>query len=101
MPDGSYLVINDTDAAGNQQSTLYLRSTTGETTVDLSRADGITEVRFLSFNGAVVELYSPPDLRTAARHPAPAQGLWHSLLVPGLDAERIGPDGLRLTPLSP
>lgn len=38
VADGSYLVINDTDAAGNEQSTLYLRSTTGEVTVDLTRA---------------------------------------------------------------
>lgn len=67
--------------------------------VDLSRADGITEVRFLSFHGSVVELYSPPDLRTAPRHSAPGQGLWHSLMVPGLDSARLGPDGLRLVPL--
>jgi len=45
VADGSYLVINDTDAAGNQQSTLYLRSTTGETTVDLSRA-GLADFDF-------------------------------------------------------
>lgn len=36
VADGSYLVINDTDAAGNEQSTLYLRSTT-DVTVDLNR----------------------------------------------------------------
>lgn len=36
VQDGTYLVINDTDAAGNSASTMYLRST-GETTVDLSR----------------------------------------------------------------
>ncbi|MDZ4311959.1 MAG: Ig-like domain-containing protein [Cypionkella sp.] len=36
VADGSYLVINDTDAAGNEQSTLYLRSTT-DVTVDLTR----------------------------------------------------------------
>ena len=36
VADGTYLVINDTDAAGNSASTMYLRST-GETTVDLSR----------------------------------------------------------------
>ncbi len=36
VADGSYLVINDTDTAGNEQSTLYLRSTT-DVTVDLNR----------------------------------------------------------------
>jgi hypothetical protein len=39
VADGSYLVINDTDAAGNEQSTLYLRSTT-DVAVDLNR-DGL------------------------------------------------------------
>ncbi|MDP5346050.1 MAG: Ig-like domain-containing protein, partial [Paracoccaceae bacterium] len=37
VPDGSYLVIRAVDAAGNESSTLYLRST-NEVTVDLSRA---------------------------------------------------------------
>lgn len=36
VADGSYLVINDTDAAGNEQSTLYLRST-ADVVVDLNR----------------------------------------------------------------
>jgi hypothetical protein len=38
IPDGTYLVINNEDAAGNQSSTLYLRNTTGEVVVDLSRS---------------------------------------------------------------
>lgn len=67
--------------------------------VNLVRPGGTTEVRFLSFHGSVIELYSPPDLRTAPRHSAPGQGLWHSLMVPGLDSARFGPDGLRLVPL--
>lgn len=37
VPDGSYLVIQNEDAAGNEASTLYLRNTTGEVTIDLSR----------------------------------------------------------------
>lgn len=37
VPDGSYLVIRDVDTAGNESSTLYLRSTS-EVTVDLERA---------------------------------------------------------------
>lgn len=36
VPDGSYLVIRDVDAAGNESSTLYLRTTVA-TDVDLSR----------------------------------------------------------------
>jgi hypothetical protein len=36
VPDGSYLVIRGTDAAGNEASTLYLRNTS-EVNVDLSR----------------------------------------------------------------
>lgn len=36
VPNGSYLVIRDVDAAGNESSTLHLRSTT-EVTVDLNR----------------------------------------------------------------
>ncbi|MDZ7906052.1 MAG: Ig-like domain-containing protein [Cypionkella sp.] len=37
VPNGSYLVIRDVDAAGNESSTLHLRSTT-EVTVELDRA---------------------------------------------------------------
>lgn len=37
VPDGSYLVIRDVDTAGNESSTLYLRST-AEVTVDMGRA---------------------------------------------------------------
>ncbi|MFE3836749.1 Ig-like domain-containing protein [Pseudogemmobacter sonorensis] len=37
VPDGSYLVIRDEDAAGNESSTLYVRNTSGSTTtIDLS-----------------------------------------------------------------
>ncbi len=45
VPDGTYLVINNHDAAGNESSTLYLRNTTGEVTVDLSRS-GLQEFDF-------------------------------------------------------
>lgn len=38
VQDGSYLVIRDQDAAGNESSTLYIRNTTGEVVVDASRA---------------------------------------------------------------
>jgi len=45
VPDGTYLVINNQDAAGNESSTLYLRNTTGEVTVNLSR-EGLQEFDF-------------------------------------------------------
>jgi large repetitive protein len=45
VADGSYLVINSSDAAGNEQATLYVRGTTGDVTVDLSR-QGLTEFDF-------------------------------------------------------
>lgn len=38
VPDGTYLVVSNEDAAGNESSTLYLRNTTGEVVVDLSRS---------------------------------------------------------------
>lgn len=49
VPDGSYLVVSSQDAAGNESSTLYIRSTTGETTVDLSRA-GLDHFDFGTIN---------------------------------------------------
>lgn len=45
VPDGTYLVINNEDAAGNGAATLYLRNTTGEVAVDLSRT-GLQEFDF-------------------------------------------------------
>jgi hypothetical protein len=45
VPDGTYLVVRNEDAAGNESSTLYLRNTTGEVTVDLSR-EGLQEFDF-------------------------------------------------------
>jgi large repetitive protein len=74
VADGTYLVINNEDAAGNQSSTLYLRNTTGEVVVDLSRAGlqsfdfgtidlsaadanlTITEAQVLSLTGADKQL---------------------------------------------
>ena len=61
--------------------------------VDLSRPEGIIPVRFLAFQGGVIELYQPPRADRAAR------GLWSRLLVPGLPAPLDGPEGLTLAPL--
>ncbi len=61
--------------------------------VDLPRPGGMVPVRFLEFAGGMIELYAPQG---ADR---PAEGHWSRLLVGGLAAERIGPDGLTLAPL--
>ena len=69
--------------------------------VDLSRADGVTQVRFLSLGDGVVELYEPPALR--GQVPGFAENaLWRGVRVGGTGLEpglRIGPDGLRVTVL--
>ncbi|MDO8983400.1 Ig-like domain-containing protein [Cypionkella sp.] len=76
VADGSYLVINDTDAAGNEQSTLYLRSTT-DVAVDLNR-DGLQGFDFgtidltsskatLSLNEAQINSLTGADHQMAIR----------------------------------
>lgn len=49
VQDGTYLVIRDEDAAGNEASTLYIRNTTGEITVDLNRS-GLEQFDFGTIN---------------------------------------------------
>lgn len=61
--------------------------------VDLARPEGTIPVRFLAFQGGVIELFQPPS---AARV---AQGLWSRLLVSGLPGPIDGPEGLTLAPL--
>lgn len=61
--------------------------------VRLVRAEGETQVRFVAFQDAVIELYQPP----VAPRLSP-QALWRCLLVPGITAA-TGPDGLTLTPI--
>lgn len=67
--------------------------------VSLTRPDGVTEVRFLSAGGSVVELYEPPHLRGTTPAFAP-NALWHGLRLLGTGRPQgalTGPDGLRLT----
>ena len=59
----------------------------------LSRPGGDIPVRFLAFQGGVIELYQP----AAASRSAPS--LWSRLLVGGLAAAVDGPEGLHLAPL--
>lgn len=48
VPNGTYLVVRDTDAAGNESSTLHLRAA-NEVTVDLARA-GLQQFDFGTIN---------------------------------------------------
>ena len=61
--------------------------------VDLSRPEGTIPVRFLSFQGAVIELFQPPNANRAAH------GFWSRMLVAGLGSTVQGPEGLTLAPL--
>lgn len=62
--------------------------------VDLARPEGMIPVRFLAFEGAMIELYQPPTGQDR-----PADGLWSRLLVQGLAVPLQGPEGLTLAPL--
>jgi hypothetical protein len=55
VPDGSYLVINNADAAGNSSSTLLIVNTTNSVEVDLDRAG------LHGFDFAAVDLTWAPD----------------------------------------
>lgn len=61
--------------------------------VDLLRAEGRIPVRFLQWNGGMIELFRPA---TPGRV---ATGLWSRLLVAGLEREMTGPEDLILAPL--
>ncbi|HMO06383.1 MAG TPA: Ig-like domain-containing protein [Paracoccaceae bacterium] len=57
VPDGSYLVINTADAAGNSSSTLLIVDNTNAPTVDLGRAG------LAGFDFAAIDLTFAPDAR--------------------------------------
>jgi large repetitive protein len=57
VPDGSYLVVNTADAAGNQSSTLLIVDNTNSPTVNLGRS-GLT-----NFDFTAVDLTWAPDAR--------------------------------------
>lgn len=63
------------------------------TSVDLARPEGTIPVRFLAYQGGVIELFQP---KTA---PRAAQGLWSRLLVAGLGTAVQGPEDLILASL--
>lgn len=55
VPDGSYLVINTEDAAGNESSTLFITNTTSVSNVDLNR------VGLEGFSLSAIDLTKAPD----------------------------------------
>jgi hypothetical protein len=57
IPDGSYLVINTEDAAGNESSTLFIVNNTSSATVDLARAG------LAGFDLSAIDLTKAPDAR--------------------------------------
>ena len=57
VPDGSYLVVNTTDAAGNESSTLMVVNNTNAPNVDLNRT-GLT-----NFDFSAIDLTFAPDAR--------------------------------------
>ena len=79
MPDGSYLVINTTDAAGNESSTLLIVDNTSAPTVDLGR-DGLD-----GFDFAAIDLTFAPDaeLTITEEHLMALTGADHELIVKG------------------
>ena len=50
VPDGSYLIVSDTDAAGNEASTLYIRNTSATTVHIDPMAHGLQEFDFTSID---------------------------------------------------
>lgn len=57
VPDGSYLVINTADAAGNTANTLFIKNTATGVTVDLTR-EGLA-----AFDLSAIDLTRAPDAR--------------------------------------
>ena len=69
--------------------------------VDLRRPEGTIPVRFMGYQGGMIELYQRPAAPISAPKSAarPGVGLWSRLLVAGLAAPLPGPEGLTLAPL--
>ncbi len=100
LPGHDHIGVPCTDIDASEAFLLSL-GLTRLAAVDLTRADGVTAVRFLAAGQSVVELYGPPALR-GAQADFTANALWAGLQLhgsgqaPGL---HLGPDGLRLTVL--
>lgn len=91
VPDGSYLVIRDVDAAGNEASTLYLR-TTGETNVELTRPG------LAGFDIAAIDLSSTQGRMTiTAAQLQAVTGPDQRMIIHGETDDRVSLQGATLT----
>ncbi|MFN3825008.1 MAG: Ig-like domain-containing protein [Pseudorhodobacter sp.] len=89
VPDGSYLVINTQDAAGNASSTLLIVDNTTSSTVDLSRA-GLAQ-----FDLSAIDLSWAPDahLTISADQLIAMTGADNRLVVKGDSDDRVTING--------
>jgi large repetitive protein len=85
VPDGSYLVVNTADTAGNQSSTLFIVDNTNATTVDLNRPG------LASFDFAAIDLtFAPESQMTINESQLNAlTGPDHRLIVKGGDDDTV------------
>lgn len=85
VPDGSYLVIDTADAAGNQTSTLFISNNTNSVTVDLTR-EGLT-----GFDLSAVDLTQAPQahLTITENQLLSLTGNDHTLTIKGDDQDQV------------
>lgn len=89
VPDGSYLVLGNTDAAGNEASTLLIVNNTNTVNVDLTR-DGLAEFDFTN-----IDLTFAPqaNLTLTADDLEALTGPDHRLTINGGGDDRVSLDG--------
>ncbi|GAB1361566.1 hypothetical protein MASR1M32_08020 [Rhodobacter sp.] len=79
VPDGSYLIVSDTDAAGNESSTLYIRNTSATTVHIDTTLNGLQDFDFTS-----IDLSSASgSLTLTANDLAQLTGPDHELIIKG------------------
>jgi len=84
VPNGSYLVVTDTDAAGNEASTLLVVDNNSAVSVDLTRA-GLAE-----FDFAAIDLsFAEADLTITAEQITALTGPDKTLVIQGDAADHI------------
>ncbi|MBD1206028.1 MAG: hypothetical protein H9533_18080 [Rhodobacteraceae bacterium] len=85
VPDGSYLVINTTDTAGNEANTLFIKNTTTGVEVDLDR-EGLA-----AFDLAAIDLTRAPDARLTITEDQllALTGPDKTLLIKGEDTDQV------------
>ena len=93
VPDGSYLVVNTADTAGNQSSTLLIVDNTNATTVNLDRPG------LASFDFTAIDLTFAPDAKMAINEQQlnALTGPDHRLIVKGGNDDTVTLTGGTLT----